>query len=214
MIKITRQNWYGWLIALILLATLLCGFARAVECKGFGSGEAAGWMQAIGAVVSIWAAIWLAGKGERERHRKERIVAILAAAEHWTLLRKLSDEIQRFNERFVITVGGGSITEGALRELAAWSKSCHKLSSEDILKLSGLGSDCAENIARVNADIFAVGVATQGILDTFNPGPDIMQHEFRLLKLHVIISRANTHMTAAMSEIGAAVKPKLLVEPE
>jgi len=196
------------------LIFMVIGLISAIKCKGLGSSDAAGWMQAIGAVVSIWAVIWIARKSERSQERKDRTVAVLAAAESWTRLQLLASDIHRYSTHFVISAGGAKTTNADLGEYIAWSKNGSKLSSDEILKFTGLGNDCAENLARVNADIFAVGVVARDILGYIGPAQEEIDKELKLIRLGAIFVRADGHMRAAMNEIRKVVNPNLSVESE
>lgn len=62
-------EWVAAVIAGIFVIFLIGGLVVALECHGYGSSEAAGWMQAIGAIAAILAAIWVS----YDQHRKTLI---------------------------------------------------------------------------------------------------------------------------------------------
>jgi hypothetical protein len=64
------KGWKAWLCALMVFAigsVLIFGLIRAIAVKNIESSEAAGWMQAIGTVAAIVAAIWVSA----EQHRRQ-----------------------------------------------------------------------------------------------------------------------------------------------
>ena len=77
-------HWGIFIFVLIVTAILVSGLAKAISDKGFGSGEAASWMQAIGSFGAIVGAIAVANHQialqRAERQTDRRVRATVAAS--------------------------------------------------------------------------------------------------------------------------------------
>lgn len=81
-----------------IIAFLSYGLAMTLRCKGIGSSDTAGWVQAIGATVALGLAVWVpykqkldaAHEAERQRKDNERRVC-LAFRDELSLLRQHFD---------------------------------------------------------------------------------------------------------------------------
>jgi hypothetical protein len=56
MTKITNENWFLWLCGVLATCFLISGLFMSIISKGIESSEAAGWVQAVGAIIAIIAA--------------------------------------------------------------------------------------------------------------------------------------------------------------
>lgn len=126
----------------------------------FGSGpplwsqEAAGWTQALGSVVAIFAAIWIANRDTRIRNDKALVVASLAAAEmREGLVRLVTDlsVIRRISNRSnpVDFAVGGNARINVIDPICR----LHLFKVEDLARLSPIPGGCARDIAQAHSHL-------------------------------------------------------------
>jgi len=70
MVNFTRKKLVGWCIGGLGGAFLIAGLCAAIHEKGFGSSDAAGWVQSIGVIAAIVGAFQIA----QMQHAKERML--------------------------------------------------------------------------------------------------------------------------------------------
>lgn len=72
--KFFRREAASWFVAAIIVLMfgyMLYAFAIVIRSNGIASSEAAGWIQAIGSVAAIFAAIWISSDQMRQQVAKE-----------------------------------------------------------------------------------------------------------------------------------------------
>lgn len=73
--NISTRQWGIAIAACLICAFFSAGFTSAVLSKGFGSSDAAAWVQAIGVTAGIGIAIWAPAQQRRAQVRDEKIRA-------------------------------------------------------------------------------------------------------------------------------------------
>ena len=144
--KFTRKQWAAFIGLAATSMLLITGLVFALYRKPIESAEVAAWVQAVGSVVAILAAIWISRYQERRRTEDALLSAELSAARMLNRILLPYGELQVAHDFFAsASLNGGAISQfdtfkNRFAQLPTWSH-------DELVRMTPLPNKCAHRIA-------------------------------------------------------------------
>lgn len=158
------RNMFEMVLVGVIAILSLMGMTLMIRASNLWSQEAAGWAQAIGTILAICGAVWVAERDARIRRDGEMAVARIASAEACSRVQKLRDTV----EEAIVHLSKGSdgwLTADHLDKAIKTLDKRPQISISIVTQLAPLKNNCALTLAA------AQGAIANGLEELRNIAP-------------------------------------------
>ena len=144
--KFNRKQVAGFFVLCAASALLITGLVFALYRKPIESAEVAAWVQAVGSVVAILAAIWISRDQERKRREDALTVALIMASSVRHKVALILVDVEAASAWFK----SASTEDANMRGFPEHLKNLQAivpLEAEELMRLAPIGDDCARKLS-------------------------------------------------------------------
>jgi hypothetical protein len=140
--KFNRKQIAGFMMLVAASVLLITGLVFALYRKPIESAEVAAWVQAVGSVAAILAAIWISRDQERQRRKDARAAALIMAssARHHVALLLVDVEAA---VKWFETASAEDLNLRGFPDHLKNLQSILPLTAEELIRLAPIAGDCA-----------------------------------------------------------------------